>query len=107
MNTVIKLQIQTTELSKVKDKIKAIAVLFPDHSEISIEYCGWAITCDTAKDTVFANSGIIVDSGKLGSKRFLARVDGENMFCVPTLDYDGNAPYWYLEFSTKQYLTIR
>lgn len=106
MNT-MKLQVQTLSISEVKAKLSAIESLFPDYSDLQIKYCGWAITADRHKDTVFADSGIIVDSGKLGSKRFLARVDGENIFCTPTLDGDNNAPYWYLEFSTDCYVTVR
>jgi hypothetical protein len=106
MNTVT-IQTQTLDLSAVKAKLSAIESLFPDYQDLQIKYCGWAVTCDRAKDTVFADSGIIVNPAKLGSKRFLARVDGENMFCSPTLDGDKNRPYWCITFSTEQYLTVR
>jgi len=106
MNT-IKIQVQTLSISEVKTKLAAIAQLFPDYQDLQIEYCGWAITADTAKDTVFAESGIVVDIHKLGNKRFLAKVDGEWIYCVPSLDYDGNAPYWYITFSTAEYLDVR
>jgi hypothetical protein len=106
MNT-ITIQTQTLDLSAVKAKLSDIESLFPDYQDLQIKYCGWAITCDRAKDTVFADSGIIVDVGKLGSKRFLARVDGENMFCTPALDGDQDSPRWYITFSTGEYLTVR
>lgn len=108
MNT-IKIEVQAIDLSEVKAKLKAITALFnvTELGYISIRYHGWAITCDHHKDTVFASSGIHVDSTTLTKNRFYAKVDGQWIYCTPALDGDNNAPYWYLEFSTECYVTVR
>ena len=106
MNT-IKLQVKTLELAVVKARLAAIATLFPDYTDLSIRYCGWAITADRHKDTVFAYSGIDINPSKIGTTRFLGKVDGKWIYCWPTTDGDGDRPEWYVRFSTEQYIDVR
>jgi hypothetical protein len=109
MPNTVKIEIKALDLLVVKAKLKAITALFnvTELGYVSVRFHGWAITCDRHKDTVFASSGIHVDATTITKNRFYAKVDGEWIYCTPTLDGDNKEPYWYLTFSTDTFIDVR